>query len=275
MGMSDVARINANTAPSPRILPADPPAGPLAPATPVGFLGIVMLDTRFPRPPGDVGNPATFSVPTRQVIVKGAWPEKVVQTAVSMRANKLLAPFSAMVRQLEQQGALAITTSCGFLVLLQRELQAVVRVPVVTSSLLLLPELLALQPQVGVLTISASRLEPEHLRCAGVPRQRLADVLLQGVEPGSEFARAILGNLPQMDLQQAQADVLRAAQALKARAPHLSTLVLECTNMPPYAAAIEAHTGLHTVSLLQAQALFKPFQQNAAAQAAATVGLLP
>jgi hypothetical protein len=203
-------------------------------------------------------------VPTRQVIVKGAWPEKVVQTAMSMRANKLVAPFSAMVRQLELQGALAITTSCGFLVLLQRELQATVRVPVVTSSLLLLPELLARERQVGVLTISASRLGQEHLRCAGVARDRLGDVLVQGVAPDSAFVRAILGNQPQMDLQQAQADVLAAALALKVRAPHLSTVVLECTNMPPYASAIEAQTGLRTVSLLQAQALFKPFQVTAA-----------
>ena len=257
--MTDVARINANTAPSPPLLPGGPAAGPAPAVAPAGFLGIVMLDTRFPRPPGDVGNPATFSVPTRQVIVKGAWPEKVVQTAMSMRANKLVAPFSAMVRQLEQQGALAITTSCGFLVLLQRELQARVRVPVVTSSLLQLPELLAVQPQVGVLTISASRLGHEHLRCAGVPRDRLGDVLVQGVAPGSEFVRAILGNQPRMDLQQAQADVLAAALALKARAPQLSTVVLECTNMPPYAAAIEAQTGLRAVSLLQAQSLFSPF----------------
>lgn len=262
--MSDVARINANTAPSPWILPAGPTAGPTAAPAAAGFLGIVMLDTRFPRPPGDVGNPATFSVPTRQVIVKGAWPEKVVQTAMSMRANKLVAPFSAMVRQLEQQGALAITTSCGFLVLLQRELQATVRVPVVTSSLLLLPELLVHERQVGVLTISAARLGHEHLRCAGVPRERLADVLVQGVAPASEFVRAILGKQPQMDLQQAQADVLAAALALKARAPHLTTVVLECTNMPPHAAAIEAQTGLRTVSLLQAEALFRPFKSPSA-----------
>jgi hypothetical protein len=37
---------------------------------------------------------------------------------------------------LQDAGCSAITTSCGFLVLLQRELQEVAAIPVVTSSLL-------------------------------------------------------------------------------------------------------------------------------------------
>ena len=37
-----------------------------------GFLGVVMLDTRFPRPPGDVGHPDAFGVPVRRHVVRGA-----------------------------------------------------------------------------------------------------------------------------------------------------------------------------------------------------------
>nr|WP_279343679.1 aspartate/glutamate racemase family protein [Variovorax terrae] len=218
-----------------------------------------MLDTRFPRPLGDIGNPETFRVPSRRVVIEGAWPEKVVQTAAGLRANRLQVAFARVVQQLERDGAAAITTSCGFLVLLQRELQSVVKVPVVTSSLLLLPGLLAREPRVGVLTISASRLEPAHLRSAGVPRDRLKDVVVQGVDPKGEFALSILGNRAEMDLARAQAEVVAAAQALKARAPALRTVVLECTNMPPYAPAIEQATGLHPLSLLDSAALFKPF----------------
>ncbi len=245
--MIEQPRINAINGPAPSVFPFP------------GFLGIVMLDTRFPRPPGDIGNPDSFPVPTRRVVVEGAWPEKVVQTAAGLRANKLLVAFSRMVRQLERDGAAAITTSCGFLVLLQRELQAAVKVPVVTSSLLLLPGLLASEGRVGVLTISARRLEPAHLRSAGVPRDRLGQVVLQGVDPSGEFAGAILGNRPAMDLARAEAEVVAAAQALKARAPDLRTVVLECTNMPPYAGAIAQATGLRPLSLLDSAALLKPF----------------
>jgi len=238
-------RIIANTAPADAKLPQARP----------GFLGIVMLDTRFPRPLGDIGHPDTFGFPTRRGVVSGAWPDKVVASAAGLRAARLLPAFAAITRQLERDGALAITTSCGFLVLLQRELQAAVKVPVVTSSLLQLPALLDQQSHVGVLTISARKLGAEHLRAAGVRRDRLADVLVEGVDPAGEFASAILGNRAEMDLERAGRDVVDAALALKARAPALRTVVLECTNMPPYAQAIRDATGLEVRSLLDSARL--------------------
>ncbi len=62
-------------------------------AAPGGFLGIAMLDTRFPRPPGDVGHPASFGVLTRQRVVPGAVPRSVVASAESLRASGLHLPF--------------------------------------------------------------------------------------------------------------------------------------------------------------------------------------
>jgi hypothetical protein len=160
------------------------------------FLGVVMLDTRFPRPLGDLGNPATWSVPVNVRVVRGIWPDKVVQSAAGLHAGRVGQAFVAVVQALVREGAVAVTTSCGFLVLLQKELQAGVRVPVQTSSLLQLPRLLAIQRRVGVLTIAAGKLGREHLRAAGVPRERLADVVIQGVDPKGEFATRILGNQP-------------------------------------------------------------------------------
>ena len=222
-----------------------------------GFLGIVMLDTQFPRPVGDVGHPETFKYPTHREIVRGVWPAKVVQSAASLHQARTVPAFQAIVRSLEKRGAKAITTSCGFLVLLQKELQSAARVPVVTSSLLQLPALLKTQQRVGVLTISSMYLSKEHLRSAGVPRERLQDVVVQGVAPGTEFVTRILGNQAQMDLVQAERDVVAAALALKARAPELQTVVLECTNMPPYLFAIESATGLKALCLLDDARLLK------------------
>jgi Asp/Glu/Hydantoin racemase len=224
-----------------------------------GFLGIVMLDTKFPRPVGDVGHSETFKVPVQRDTVRGIWPAKVVQSAAGLHQVHTVLAFQGVVRNLEKRGAKAITTSCGFLVLLQKQLQSAVRVPVVTSSLLQLPDLLKTQQRVGVLTISVSALGKEHLRSAGVPRERLADVVVQGVPKDTEFASRILGNESQMDLAQAERDVVAAAVALKIRAPDLTTVVLECTNMPPYLAAIEAATGLKALCLMHDQRLQKAF----------------
>ncbi len=188
-------------------------------------------------------------------MVQGAWPRAVVAPPEALQASGLLSTFCAHALELEAAGAAAVTTSCGFLVLLQAQLQAAVKVPLVTSSLLQLPALLQRERQVGVLTISAENLRPMHLIAAGVPQDRFADVIVQGVHPDSEFSRAILGNRERMDLAEAGADVVAAAAALKARAPQLRTVVLECTNMPPYGDAIRQATGFELRSLLDDSAL--------------------
>lgn len=188
-------------------------------------------------------------------MVKDVGPQEAVQPASSLRAGRLLPVFAQAARSLVARGACAITTSCGFLVLLQRELQHAVPVPVVTSSLLLLPELLDSEDQVGVLTISAQRLDDEYFFLAGVPRGRRGDIVVEGVDPRGEFARAILGNDAAMDLARAGRDVVAAAVALRTRAPHVRTLVLECTNMPPYAQAIREATGLRVLGLADSPVL--------------------
>lgn len=237
-------RINAKLGPQDSVIP------PVEVGPEGGFVGVLMLDTRFPRPPGDIGHPGSFGMPVRHSVVVGAWPSSVVTSAAALRASSLPAAFIGKAREFQQQGARAVTTSCGFLVLLQHELQDAVTIPVLTSSLLELPRLLESEAKVGVLTISAEHLGAQHLLAAGVPPSRLADVIIEGVDPASEFARAILGNLDTMDLALARADVVAAARRLQARAPELGTVVLECTNMPPYAAAIAAATGWRVRSLL-------------------------
>jgi hypothetical protein len=218
-----------------------------------------MLDTRFPRPPGDVGHPDTFPWPARYLVVPRAWPGAIVTTAEALRSSPLLPAFVQAMRKLEQEGARAITTSCGFLVLLQGELQAAVRVPVVSSSLLQLPALLQSESRVGVLTISAQQLTSEYLLAAGVPPARLNDVVVEGVDPHGELATAILGNRDTMDLAKAQQDVVDAALALRARAPDLRSVVFECTNLPPYAKAVGEATGWQIFALPQAPALREAF----------------
>jgi len=249
------------TVPVPALLPA--PAlqpDPISVTFPDGFLGVVMLDTQFPRPAGDIGHPSAFGVPTRRCVISGAWPDKIVQSGAGLRKGRVVTPILQLIRRLEHDGGKVITTSCGFLVLLQKEMQAAVKVPVITSSLLQLPALLTLHGKVGVLTISSSKLGVEHLRAAGVPRERMADVVVQGVDAKSEFATAILGNRASMDIEKAGADVLAAAVALKQREPGLQCVVLECTNMPPYREAIEAATGMKTWALIDDARLTKPWR---------------
>jgi hypothetical protein len=122
-------------------------------------LGILMLEARFPRIPGDMGNATTW-------------------------------PFPVMYR---------------------------------------------------VVTVSAPSLTPAHLAAAGCP----ADLPFAGTETGREFFRVLIkGEKDELDVALAREDILAAGRELVARHPEVGAIVLECTNMPPYAAALSAALGL-------------------------------
>src|SRR6201997_4493782 len=124
-------------------------------------LGILMLETRFPRIPGDPGNGLTWPFPVLYKVVPGATPDRVVRH----KSAGLINAFLDAAAELVQLGADGITTTCGFLSLYQRELAEHVRVPVAASSLMQIPLIERILPpskHVGVLTVSAASLTPEH-----------------------------------------------------------------------------------------------------------------
>jgi hypothetical protein len=193
------------------------------------FVGVLMLDTRFPRPPGDIGCAQTFlraGIAVRFATVPGASPARVVVDA----DRALVGPFIDAARQLEQEGAALITTSCGFLAAFQDELAQSVAVPVVTSSLLQASKL----AQPGIVTFDACSLGDDILRAADVP----PGTPVQGLQPGCELHRRILDNDTVLDLRAAERNVVEAAEALVRQHPQVRNIVLECTNMPPYREAV-------------------------------------
>jgi hypothetical protein len=206
-----------------------------------GFtVGILMLDTRFPRVPGDMGNAATFPFPVRYHRVTGADPDLVVRRG----AAGLLDRFIDGARQLEREGVGAITTNCGFLVKFQRELAGSVRIPVFTSTLLLVPLVHRLLPpgqRVGIMTVNASSLGPEHLAGAGIGPD--VPIAVAGLETEKEFTRVLLGDEMDLDVDLAREEHVRVARRLVAEHPDVGAIVLECTNMPPYTADVQRETG--------------------------------
>ncbi len=207
-------------------------------------VGVIMLDTRFPRPPGDIGNPETFGGRVMFEIVPGAEANRVVRAGAPDPA--LLAPFLTARDRLVRAGAGLVTTSCGFLIRFQEALAKGCPVPVVTSSLTTLPALAARYGRVGVITIHAGRLTQDYLAAAGAA----AETPIEGTESGSEITRKLLGDAPDLDLATAERDVVEAGLRLKARVPGLAAVLLECTNMPPYRAALAAALSLPVFDIL-------------------------
>src|SRR3989442_8895637 len=81
-------------------------------------VGILILDTRFPRIPGDVGNAATFPFPVRYHRVSGAHPDLVVRRG----AEGFLPALVQGARAPDGESVRATPTSCRFLGKHQQEL---------------------------------------------------------------------------------------------------------------------------------------------------------
>lgn len=207
-------------------------------------LGILMLETQFPRIPGDIGNATTWPFPVQYRVVRSATPELVVRND----ARALVDLFIAEAKELVASGCDGITTNCGFLSIVQDKLAEAVQVPVATSSLMQVPMVQAMLPagkRVGILTISKETLTPAHLAAANVP----ADTPIVGTDGGRAFSRDILDDAPRIDFAACRLDMLDAARELVTEHADIGAIVLECTNMTPYAADVRKLTGLPVFSI--------------------------
>ncbi len=203
-------------------------------------LGILMTDAVITRPVGDVGNAATFPFVTFYERVQGASLERLIRR----KDPDLIAAFVAAGHRLVARGARAVTSTCGFLVLFQAELAAALPVPVFASSLLQLPMIeRALGPRrrIGVLTADAGNLTDELLRRAGADPARS---IRAGLEGQPHFHEAIFSGSGRLDQAVVEAEVVAAARQLVADHPEIGALLLECANLPPYAAAVQTAVGL-------------------------------
>jgi hypothetical protein len=207
-------------------------------------VGILMLETRFPRIPGDMGNAETWPFPVLYKVVPGASPRRVVCN----KSEGLLDKFLQAAEELVRLGADGITTTCGFLSLYQREISAHVGVPVATSSLMQIPliqRVLAPGKRVGVLTVSAANLTEEHLLAAGADPA----TPVVGTDDGSEFTRVMINDEERLDVAAAERDVLAAGDALARSHRDIGAVLLECTNMVPYARALSERLRLPVFSI--------------------------
>lgn len=206
-------------------------------------LGILMLDTHFPRILGDVGNMDSWPFPVRYGIVPGATPAAVICDDM----EPFVTSFIEEGRRLIAEGCIGIATTCGFLALIRPRLTAALGVPVAASALEQAGQVQAMLPagqKVGILTISRAMLTPAHLAAAGVP----ADAPVVGTD-GSAFSASILENKTTLDVKLARKELTQAATDLVERTPQVGAIILECTNMVPYAADIARATGRPVFSI--------------------------
>lgn len=198
-------------------------------------IGVLALESYFPKPPGHIKNPSSLPFTLAYEVIDGL----TVPELLNAPSPRMIEPLLQAARSLEKRGVKAITGSCGFLALFQRDIAAAVNVPVFVSALIQAPMIHQMTARpVGVLTASATLLTPQHLTNTGA-----ADVpmVVQGMENTDEFADVILRNTRNdMDLDKIEAELLDAGRRLIERAPDVGAILLECTDLPPYAHALQA-----------------------------------
>jgi hypothetical protein len=204
-------------------------------------IGVLCLETSFTKIPGHIRNTTTFDFPVTYKVVEGATPKRVVSQA----DPRLLEPFIGAARELEAQGVAAITAACGFLVLFQKQLSDAVKVPLYASSLIQLPmvyRMLRSDRKVGLLVASKRSLTRRHLEAIGgepVP------VCIAGMEEQSEFREVMLeGRRVELDADRLGHEVSNQVEKLARDNPDMGALIIECTDLVPFAYAIQARIGV-------------------------------
>jgi hypothetical protein len=213
------------------------------------FIGVVELASSYPKVPGNMANPHTFAFPVRYATARirpGWWlaeegPESSEEA------------FMASARELEDQGAAAITTSCGLFGVFQRRAAEELRIPVFTSPLMLIPMVARMvggRP-VGVVTAAGERLR-EHgfLEQSGVAAD--ASIVIAAVDACAEFLGVIRNQTKStLDSQLLEEQVTAQVQAMLECTPEVAALVLECSDIPPYGHRLAQVTGLPTFDFTQ------------------------
>lgn len=199
--------------------------------------GLLQLETLV----GNCTNPASYDFPVRLHRVRGANVHTILENPDAGVLRTMIADAQTMAAE----GVKAITTSCGFNAIFQQQLAQAVSVPVFTSSLLQVPfvqQIHGLNSEICVLTANAGALQPAHLSSVGITRTEGLHIM--GLEQCPEWNRLFAEPDAEIDLALIAQEVLGTALRALEQHPHIRAFVLECTDLPPYAAAIRRRTGL-------------------------------
>jgi hypothetical protein len=205
-------------------------------------IGILLIACSNPFPPGDVGNAWTYDYPVLYETIHDVTIESLVNEGDRSMAESVV----AAARKLRDHGVKAISSDCGYMLLFQKEVAAALDVPVMLSSLLQLPFIastLAPGAAIGVICANEQRLVPALIQEAYPARIRPLHII--GLEDAPAFRHAILDEKGSLDTEAVEAEVVERAVRLVEDHPEIGAILLECSNLPPYAAAVQRATGRH------------------------------
>jgi len=155
----------------------------------------------------------------------------------------LLPNFIKAAQKLEAEGVKAITGACGFMALFQKEIQASVGIPVFASSMMQIPFIHAMTgKRVAIITANSNCLKRKHFVACDVSDD--IPVAIKGMENNAAFVSGITNCSGELDDDAVRQGAVQVALDLKNDYDDIGAILLECSDLPPYAYAIQAATGL-------------------------------
>jgi hypothetical protein len=198
--------------------------------------GLVQLESLV----GNSTNLDSYTFPVKLCRIEGA----NVETVLENPSPAVLSRMIEKARELSADGIKAITTSCGFNAIFQKELAGALDVPVFTSSLLQVPYLRNVLPEnksIAVITAKKASLKEEHLGAVGISRDM--KVVVFGMENSPEWNKIFTDPDKDIDLDVVSSDVVATAANAVREYPDIGAFALECTDLPPFSQAIREATG--------------------------------
>ena len=199
-------------------------------------IGILVQDVHYPLVPGNVVNGYTYDYPVRFEVVNGA-----NQARMHTGDPTLLPDLVAAAKKLEQEGCRAVCAACGYFGHFQKRVADQVDIPVYLSSIVQIPWIrvgLKSGQKIGVLCADRKNLTKELFNACSVTEadQELCRIAGAGHLP--EFS-ALLERRGHFDNEVLLQELIDRAKGLVEQNPDIGAILLECSDMPPYAWAIQ------------------------------------
>jgi len=176
----------------------------------------------------------------------------------------------AACKRLTMQGVTTIIGNCGFFANYQPEVAASLDpgVQFFNGSLMQLPMLLVSvgnNKKVGVLTASKKLLMPSPaIKNSGVSDADMKRIVVYGNEDGKEMGK-VTGETGRFNPKKLEKELVDLAKKMVKENPDVGAIVLECTEFPPYAHAIQNAVRLNVwdfvtmTNFMHAGAMRKPY----------------
>ncbi|HEA69960.1 MAG TPA: aspartate/glutamate racemase family protein [Desulfobacterales bacterium] len=197
-------------------------------------VGILHLEVWYPLLPGNVVNADTYDFPVRHKLIPNA-----TQSRVHGGDPTLLDDIIRAGKELEKEGVRAICGACGYLGNFQAQVVEALDVPVFLSSLIQLPAIsigLQKDQKVGVLCADGPSMSSEIIQNCGADPSRC---IVKGLEDQPQMAAIVKSDRGSFDNAALKREIVEGALNLVRKHPEIGALLLECSDMPPYAAEVQ------------------------------------